>query len=107
MIDYGLYPSFFITEASAYQLINTPSERIFTSRYSDWEVEIKRQYDFISEALTSVLNHRVISRDVLALGVIKVTYENGVHIYINYSGNGYQQDGITVEAMNFFVEEGV
>jgi hypothetical protein len=107
MIDYGLYPSFFITEESAYQFINTPSEHIFTSRYSDWEVEIKRQYDFIADALTFVRNQRVISRDVLALGVIKVTYENGVQIYINYTGNTYQQGAIAVEAMNFFVEEGV
>ena len=107
MVDYGLYPSFFITEASAYQLINTPSEHIFTSRYADWESDIKRQYDFIAGALTSVLHQRVIARDVLALGVVKVSYENDVNIYINYTGNAYQEGEITVEAMSFFVEEGM
>ena len=107
MIDYSLYPSFFITEASAYQLINTPSEHIFTSRYADWQSDIKRQYDFIAGALTSVLHQRVIARDVLALGVVKVSYENDVNIYINYTGNAYQKDGITVEAMSYFVEEDI
>ena len=107
MIDYGLYPAFFVSEASAYQLIDTASEHIFTSRYQDWQPEIKRQYEFIAEALIHVLGQRVVSRDVLQLGVVAVTYEHGTTIYINYSGDTYQQGSLMVGPMTYVVRSGV
>lgn len=103
MIDYGLYPAFFVSEASAYQLLDTPSEHIFTSRYQDWQPEIKRQYDFIAEALVDVLGQRIVAREVLDLGVVAVTYESGTTIYINYGGNPFQQGSLVVEPMNYVV----
>jgi hypothetical protein len=103
MIDYGLYPAFFVSEASAYQLIDTASEHIFTSRYDDWQPEIKRQYDFIANALVHVLGQRVIAREVLDLGVVAVTYELGTTIYINYGGNPFQQGSLVVNPMSYVV----
>jgi hypothetical protein len=103
MIDYGLYPAFFVSEASAYQLIDTASEHIFTSRYQDWQPEIKRQYEFISDALVHVLGQRVVARTVLDLGVVAVTYELGTTIYINYSGVPYEQDTLLVNPMSYVV----
>ncbi len=103
MIDYGYYPAFFITEASAYQLLDTPSNHIFTSRYADWSEEIKRQYAFVSGALLAVYGQHIVARDVLDLGVVAVTYESGIRIVINYSGTPYQAEGITVEPMTYEV----
>ena len=103
MIDYGLYPAFFVSEASAYQLIDTGSEHIFTSRYQDWQPEIKRQYEFIADALVHVLGQRVVAREVLQLGVVAVSYELGSTIFINYSGDTYQQGSLIVPAMSYVV----
>lgn len=103
MVDYGLYPAFFVTEASAYELIDTGSEHIFTSRYQDWQPEIKRQYDFIADALVHVLGQRIIARDVIALGVVAITYENLTRIVVNYSGDVYQQAGLSVQPMSYEV----
>ncbi|MEY3432028.1 MAG: hypothetical protein RIS53_926, partial [Bacillota bacterium] len=99
MIDYHLYPAFFVTEASAYQLIDTPSEHIFTSRYQDWQPEMQRQYDVIADALQAVLGHHIVARDILSIGVVKVTYDHGVSLYINYSGDRFEFDDIVVEPM--------
>ena len=107
MIDYGLYPAFFITEASAYDLIDTGSENIFTSRYLDWQPEIQRQYDFLSEALQSTIGQKVLQREVLGLGVVELIYENETKLYINYSGNDFlSEDGI-VPSLGYLVQEGI
>jgi hypothetical protein len=103
MVDYGLYPAFFVTEASAYELIDTGSEHIFTSRYKDWQPEIKRQYDFIADALVHVLGQRIVARDVMALGVVAITYENLVRVVVNYTGEVYQQNGLNVQPMSYEV----
>lgn len=103
MIDYGYYPAFFLTEASAYQLLETPSEHIFTSRYQDWAPEMKRQYEFIAGALNASYGQTLTSRTVVALGVIANTYAHGTTIYINYSGQDVIVDGQTIPAMGYEV----
>ena len=103
MVDYGLYPAFYVTESSAYELIDTGSEHIFTSRYKDWQPEIKRQYDFIADALVHVLGQRIVARDVMALGVVAITYENLVRVVVNYTGEVYQQNGLNVQPMSYEV----
>lgn len=97
LIDYHIYPSFYITNDSSFYLLNTESENIYTSRYLDWEEEIIRQYNYVNDALRYVVNESIISREVLEPGFVKVKYSNGVIIYINYSGLE-MIDGTTVVA---------
>ncbi len=85
LIDYHIYPSFYITNDSSFYLLNTESENIYTSRYLDWEEEIVRQYNYVNEALKYVANESIIKREVLEPGFVKVKYSNGIIIYINYS----------------------
>lgn len=103
MIDYNIYPSFYLTHESAYLLLDTGSENIFTSRYADWYDEILRQYDYVNSALKHVINQTITSREVLDTGVVLVTYSNNVQIYINYSGSDYTDGAITVEGLSYQV----
>lgn len=103
MVDYQIMPSFFVTHESSHLLLNTGSSYIFTSRYSDWENEIKRQYQFVNEALSHVYNAYIVERVVLSPGVIKNTYSNDVVIYINYSGSSYVDGAVTIDALDYEV----
>jgi hypothetical protein len=46
----------------------------------------------------------VVDREILTIGVVKVTYDHGVEIYINYSGDLYEDGAIVVEPMNVWIE---
>jgi hypothetical protein len=105
LIDYGLYPSFFLTEASAYQLLDTPSEHIFTSRYADWAPAIQAQYQFVAGALNAVYGETVVSRTILALGVVQLTYTSGKTIYINYTGAPFTYLNRTISPMSYEVDD--
>ena len=103
MVDYQIMPSFMVTHESSHLLLNTGSSYIFTSRYSDWENEIKRQYEYVNTALSNVYNAYVVERLVLSPGVVKNTYSNGVVIYVNYSGNPYVDGLVTIDALDYEV----
>jgi hypothetical protein len=103
MIDYGVYPSLYITSEASYLLLNTGSNNIFTSRYDDWKSEIVSQYNFVNDALSNVTGQSYLSREVLELGVVKNTYTNHTVIYINYSGKDVSVDGLTIKAMTYEV----
>jgi hypothetical protein len=104
LIDYHMYPSFYLTHESSYLLLDTNSSHIFTSRFDDWQEEIVRQYQYVDQALNHVVNAQILKRTVLDLGFIENEYDNGVKIYINYSGNDYvTQDLISVAKMSYEV----
>lgn len=103
MIDYNIYPSFYITNESSYLLLDTGSQDIYTSKYSDWREEILRQYAFVNEALKLVLNQTITARTILEEGVVKVTYSNDVIIYVNYTGSDIVADGVSVPAIDYEV----
>ncbi|MDY0276675.1 MAG: DUF5696 domain-containing protein [Acholeplasma sp.] len=103
MVDYNLYPSFYITKESSNLLLRTDSNNIYTSRFSDWKSTIISDYDFVNQALKNTINSRINSREVVELGLIKNVYDNGVTIYINYSGIDHVINGKTIKATSYEV----
>ena len=47
----------------------------------------------------------ITSHETLQPGVVKVSYDNGVAIYINYTENDFTADGMTVSALSYKVGE--
>lgn len=103
LIDYSVYPSFYITAEPSYLLLDSGSSHIFTSKYSDWQDEIYSQYNYVNQALKNVIGQTYLSREIVDLGVVKNTYSNGVIIYINYSGEDVIVDQTLISAMDYEV----
>lgn len=106
LIDYNLYPSFYVTHESAYELIDTESNHVFTSRFADWSDEIIRQYDYVSGALNQVYGAELLDRTVIAPGVVHLQYDNATSLFINYSGSDYNYFGVVIPAMDYEVAHG-
>jgi hypothetical protein len=108
MIDYGAYPSFLLTNEPSSKLMDTPSQNIFTSEFSNWKNEVINQYQLVAKSLGQVEGETIISRDVLAPGVVKDTYSKGQSILINYTEKPFldQDDHVKVEAKNVVVIDG-
>lgn len=103
MVDYHLFPNFYITEESAQKLLNTGSSQIFTSRFKDWEEEIYNEYNYLNNALLPVYNASFKSREIIKPGLVKNTYDNGVIIYINYTKDDETHEGIIISKMDYKV----
>lgn|GEM_PF-428745 len=85
MIDFGINPRYILTEENTYKMRYTRSSNLYTTAIKDYETEIIDTYHYINDALKHVVGAMVVEREVLGLGIVKVTYDNGVSIYINYS----------------------
>ncbi|MGD9909790.1 MAG: DUF5696 domain-containing protein [Candidatus Izemoplasmatales bacterium] len=97
MVDFGIYPSYIITEASAYLFQDTELKQIYSSSFSTWREKIVSDYLFVSAALDHVINASVVSRSYIDLGVYEILYSTGVKIIVNYSSRTIDlSDGIVL-----------
>lgn len=104
-IEYGAYPSYYLTYESTYKLKHTNSNDVYTSTYADWKEAIVEQYKLMSEALSKVINAKIVERTSLSEGVVKVSYSNNIAIIVNYNDYSYNAQGIVVPNKGFKVIE--
>lgn len=105
MVESGVYPSFYVAWENSSKLIYTNSCDLYSlefASYSDTIVE----YDAALRDLAQLTDGaNIIRHEVMETGLVKVTYSNGVVIYVNYAEYDCVVDGLTVEALSYKVGE--
>lgn len=105
-IEYGMAPAFIVTDCESLELYNTAQESYFSTNYKDWQTQINEAYHTISEGLSTVWGHSIISHKCIQTGLIRVEYDNGVSIYLNYTDGPLSSEGVTVGACSYTVVGG-
>jgi hypothetical protein len=104
-VEYGVYPSFFLTQEVTGKIINTRSSWLYTSSYQQWGSEINQTYQWLNALLGPFKGQSIISREMLADGVAAVTYENGKQILVNYTDQPFNAGGTVVNAKDAVIRE--
>ncbi len=103
LIETGSYPSFYITKESAADLIYTNSSDIYSSQYDVYKEEIVQYTTELKAVNEAVAGAVITGHEILEGGVRKVTYSNGVRIYLNYSSAARTVDGVSIDTMSYKV----
>ena len=104
-VDYGVYPSYFLTQEVTARILNTTSEWIYTSSRAQWLEEIKQTYQWMNALLAPVKGQVVFARQTLAPNVIATTYANGKQIIVNYGDTPFRLGNITVKAKDALLRD--
>ena len=105
-IEYGMAPSFVVTGCESLELNNTAQEAYFSTGFADWRAQIVESYQTVAEGLSAVWGHAIISHRCLNSGLIRVEYDNGVCIYLNYTDAALTAEGVSVQPGGFAVIQG-
>ncbi|MCR5685180.1 MAG: hypothetical protein K6G81_07110 [Lachnospiraceae bacterium] len=103
MIESGTYPSFYITKESSSELIYTNSNDIYSSAYETYADTIE-EYARELKKVNDAVKGAVITAHEIKDGVVRVTYSNGVKIYVNYGESAAAIDGLTLEPMSYILD---
>ena len=103
MVEYGAYPAYILTGRQNFDISDTASNQLFSTYIDEWEGNIVDTYGKLDDALQKVAGSTIEDREVLKEGVVRVTYSNGVDIYVNYLGTDYVTDGLTISAQDYLV----
>ncbi len=104
-IEFGILPSFLITAQPSYLLSDTMSSEFYATYYDNLRVYILRAYNEAFEALSPVIGHEIIDREVLATGVVRVDYDHGYSIYVNYTQEVFTSGALTIQPFDYLVSE--
>ena len=101
MVESGMYPSFYVTAEDSSKLIYTNSRNLYSLEYTSYRDTIA-EYDAALRALAEKVGQSCITdHEILDNGLVKVTYDNGVRIYVNYTESELSADGLTVDALSY------
>ena len=83
---------------------DTGLNRYYATTFDTWKGEAVEIYNRVNEALKHVSGAMIVDHEILDGGVRKVTYDNGVIIYINYGSETQKVDGMEIPAMSYRME---
>lgn len=105
MIEYGAAPHYVFTWEESSQMKRTALNRYYATTYKVWKQEAVDVYKQVNEALKHVSGAMMIDHEIMQNDVRKITYDNGVIIYVNYSDETQKADGVQIPAGSYRLEE--
>lgn len=106
-VEYGASPHFTFTYQPSTDMKYTALNDKYATNYVNWVDESKAIYNEVNTVLSKVTSSSIISHEIIEGTnnlVRKVTYDNGLVVFINYSGSDVTVDGYKVPAKNFVVK---
>lgn len=103
-IEAGAAPHYIFTWDESSEMKDTGLNRFYATTYETWKGEAISVYGQINDALKYVNGAAMVEHQILDNGVRKVTYDNGVTIYINYDDEAKQADGLEIPAAGYRLE---
>jgi len=107
MIEYGASTRYIFTWEEATEMKYTGLNKYYATTFDAWADEAAQSYAYVNEALRHVSDANMVEHVSLSETLKRVTYSNGVVIYVNYAGEDAQADGVTVPAKDYIVMGGV
>ena len=100
LAEQGTRPCFLITMEDPIELQHTNSADIYSSRWDLYRVTIAKWYEQLKALHASLDGASIVAHDILG-DVTRVTWSNGVKVYLNYGEETAQADGQTLEPMTW------
>lgn len=107
LIEYGASTRYVFTWEDATEMKYTGLNKFYATTFASWADEAVENYRYVNDALAQVSGAQMTAHESLTADVKKVTYSNGVVIYINYGKTEAQADGYTIPAKDYLAMGGV
>lgn len=115
MIEYGSAPHFTFTGEPSSEMKYTGLNSMYSTTYKNktdasagetiysWDELAKSVYAEVNGVLKNVTDAGIVKHEILDSGVVKVTYDNGVTIYVNKQDKAADADGVQLAAKSYEV----
>lgn len=103
MLEYGAAPHFLFTWQETSSMKYSAMNSDYSTSFVTWSEKAAEVYGEVNAVLRQVSGEQMVAHEIMPNGIRKVSYGNGVTIYVNYTGQALEADGITVPALGYTV----
>ncbi|MBQ8639895.1 MAG: hypothetical protein IJ468_12085 [Lachnospiraceae bacterium] len=100
----GLYFKWIYEDNSI--LKETDFDHLYSVCYEAWIDQAAQSWKEVNEVLGSLQGQIIRKHEIMQENVVRVTYEDGTEIWINYGSEDVTLKGVTVNAKDYAVEKG-
>ncbi len=100
LVEQGTRPCFLLTMEDPIELQNTNSADIYSSRWDLYRVTVAMWYRELAPLHELIDGASITAHDVVG-DMTRVTWDNGVKVYINYGDDAGELDGVALESMTW------
>lgn len=104
LIENGASPHYVFTYDKSSEMKDTGLNHYYATTFDTWKDEAAEVYESVNEALKYVSNAEIVEHKIYDNGLRCVSYDNGVKIYVNYTENELDADGVEVSAKSYRLE---
>lgn len=104
LIEAGASPHYLFTWEESSEMKLTALNRYYSTTFANLMPDAVKTYNKVNDALSKVEGAAIVSHEILNEKVRRVTYDNGVVIYLNYAKTAQTIDGVEIPAMSYLVE---
>lgn len=105
-IESGAGLSYTVCENYDSDLLESGQSMLYASKYSGVSERISEQVNDYKEFYEKIRGSQITEHTILENGLRKVTYDNGLTVFVNYSDNELSYDGLSVAGNGYLIKEG-
>lgn len=102
-VEYGCTPYFVLSAENAIKLVGSDYDKLFSSEYDVWGARVKQVCTEFNRRLSKVRAGAMVRHTQLSDTLVRVTYDSGYDVYINYATEAAKVGGVTIPAMDYTV----
>jgi hypothetical protein len=102
LIESGSYPAFEWIYETNDVLVDTDSN-FYSINYLDWLDRAVEVYQLMNDTLGQCIGSSITNHTILEKNLVKVEYDNGIIIYVNYNNQVMTADGLEIGAEDYLV----
>lgn len=104
--EYGAGLNFTFMQEDAKILQDSFHSTLYGSHYDSWKEEVLTLIGQYQKDMEGLNQQRIVGYEKLSETVSATEYEDGTKVYVNYSDEAYEKNGISVAARSYAVERG-
>ena len=100
LVEQGTRPCFLLTMEDPIELQNTNSADIYSARWDLYRVTLAMWYSQLKELHQQIDGASITAHDISG-DITRVTWSNGVKVYLNYGETAGEMDGVALDPMTW------
>ena len=104
--ELGTSVKYILTARNPYALKSSHFEYLYAVNWADWQTEIVKAVEQTKALREQIGGKAIVNHRMLSPQVFETTYEGGVKVTVNYSGEPFETEAGAIPAHAYRIEEG-